>query len=415
MASMITLQDILEARQTVGNQIVQTPTLASPKYSARTGVDVWFKYEILQTTGSFKVRGALNRIAALDAEGRRRGVVAASAGNHAQGVAYAAAQLDIPATIVMPEATPQVKVQNTQAHGKAIEIVLFGDSFDAAYDHALELQRKSGAIFIHAYNDPLIVAGQGTLGLELLEQVKDLEAVIVPIGGGGLISGIATAVREQNPEVKIYGVQTESAPAVQQSFAGGQLIDYPSQPSIADGITVKRPGSITFEIIRRLVEDVVLVSEPEIERALIDLLDTGNCLVEGAAAAGVAALEGPLKERLHGRRVAVVLCGGNIDLAALDLLLQRGLARRQRLVRLRGTVDDRPGGLYLFLKVIAEQKGSVVHVVHDRVFGESRFGKAELEVILEVRNRRHIDRLLEALREAGHEVEELSLGPQVPS
>ncbi len=404
---MVDLEAIQRARGRIGDIILRTPTRHDRGLSERIGASVSCKYETLQITGSFKVRGGLNKILSLCGSERARGVVAASAGNHAQGVAFGAEHVGLPATIVMPERTPQVKIDSTRALGPRVEIILHGANYDEAFAHALELQRVSGATFVHPFDDPEVIAGQGTIGIELMEALPDLEAVVVPIGGGGLIAGIATAVRALRPSVKIYGVQTESAPAMKVSFERGELTTVPQEPTLAEGISVGRPGSETFAIVRHLVEDVVTVSETAIEAAIVDRLEQGKTLIEGAAGAGIAALMGPLAPQLEGRSVAAILSGGNIDLDRLNLIIERSLARRHQLVRLRATLADRPGSLVDFLSIIAQKQGNVVRVLHDRVFGGSRFGEARVVVTLAVRNQAHLDAIEEALATADHRVVEV--------
>ncbi|MEM8962112.1 MAG: threonine ammonia-lyase [Acidobacteriota bacterium] len=410
---MIDITAIEAARERIAGKTVVTPTLWVPELSHRTGFEVYVKFETMQLTGSFKLRGAFNKLLTLGDEAREHGVIAASAGNHAQGVAYAAGQLGVPATIVMPETTPLVKVDRTEALGA--RAVLAGETFDDAYDRARQLEKEQGALFVHPFDDDDVIAGQGTAGLELLDTVPDLEAVIVPIGGGGLISGVASALRAKRPDMRIYGVQSERAPAMKRSFDAGQVV--PSEGtiySIADGLAVKRPATRTLDIIKQTVDDIILVSETAIEAAVVDILDITKTLTEGAGAAGVAALANDrLRHELHGKKVGVVLCGGNIDLNRLALLIDRALVQRQRLVRLRATVDDRPGSLAGLLSLIAQQGGNVVGLVHDRVFAAAPFGQAGVVVTLEVRNRAHIESVISSLRAADIAVHELNPA-QVP-
>lgn len=410
---MIDRAAIEEARARIGSTVLDTPSRRSRTFSERVGAEVYFKYETLQITGSFKVRGALNKMLALDRATCQQGVLAASAGNHAQGVAFSAAHLGIPATIVMPERTPQVKIENTLSHGSNVSVVLHGTSYDEAFAHARTLEDETGKTLIHPFNDPLVMAGQGTLGLELAEEIPGLDVVIAPIGGGGLIAGVATAIAAARPGVQVYGVQTAAAPAMKRSFEAGSVITTPQvAPSIAEGIVVKRPGTLTLEQIRRHVADIVLVDEEAIETSIVDLLENGKTVIEGAAAAAVAALTGPLSEVVHGRTVGVILSGGNIDLARLNLLLERSLAQRHRIARLRAVLADRPGSLAELLTVIARQQGNVVRVVHDRVFG-TRFGDASVVVTLEVRDEAHRKQILAALAQSGHQVDELSATPKL--
>ncbi len=405
---MVSLSDVEAARRRIAGALVETPCLASEYFTERCGARVWFKYETLQRTGSFKPRGALNRVLSMPVEARRRGVVAASAGNHAQGVAFAAARVGIGSLIVMPEATPLIKISRTRERGAEVE--LYGETLDEAVRQAVSFGRERNLTFVHPYDDPDVIAGQGTIGLELLEQVPDLEAVVVPIGGGGLISGIATAVKAVKPEVEIYGVQSEAAPSMRRSFATGRLEAAEVAPSIAEGITVKTPAERTFEIIRRLVDGVELVSEAEIEDAVYQLLESGKALTEGAGAAGFAALLHQKLPQIAGKNVAVVLCGANIDLNILSRIIERSLVKQSRTVRLRITMKDRPGALARLLGDIAQQEANVLRIHHNRTFTRTAFWEVEVDVTLETRNREHIDGLLAALRAAGHTgVEEIGV------
>jgi len=325
---MVELRHIQEAQTRLsGGAIKETPCLESEALSERCGVHLFLKYETLQRTGSFKPRGALNRLLTLSNEEQARGVIAASAGNHAQGVAYAAGVVGVDALIVMPEATPLVKVTRTQELGATVE--LHGQNLDEALSRAHELEEQKGLTFVHPFDDEAIIAGQGTVGLEILEQVPDVEAIVSPIGGGGLISGIATAVKALRPEVKVYGVQSEAAPAMKQSYDAGEWLPSEVAPTIAEGITLKRPGTLTFPIIHRLVDGIQLVSEAEIEGAIYELLETGKALTEGAGAAGYCAISNGRFSDLEGKKVVVVLCGANIDLNILGRIIERALLKQQ--------------------------------------------------------------------------------------
>lgn len=409
--SLVSLEAIRAARARIADRVIETPTVPGPQLSAMLGADIFLKYECLQLTGSFKVRGAFNRILSLDGEQRSRGVVAASAGNHAQGVAYAASQLGVRSTIVMPEMTPVVKVENTKAHGELVEVLLEGSGLADALEHARALQAERDTTFVHPFDDDAIIAGQGTLGLELAAAVRDLEIAVLPIGGGGLISGAAVALKALCPGVRIFGVQAAAAPGAKLSKEAGVLRDQAPATTIAEGIAVKSPSDRTFPHIEALVESVVLVDEAAIERAIVDQLRHGQVLLEGAAAAVVAAAVGPLATTLAGHRAALVLSGGNLDLARLTLMIERALARSNRLVQLRAKIPDRPGGLVGFLSVIADLRGNVVHVAHDRVFSGSRFGETEVEVTLEVRSEEHERKIGSALDEQGYRITEVDHVP----
>ena len=392
--------DILAARERIADTLLVTPCVPARQLSQELGAEVRIKCESLQRTGSFKPRGALNKMLQLSAELRQRGVVCASAGNHAQAVAFAAARLDAPALIVMPETTPLVKVSATRQWGA--EVVLHGTSFDDATEKARELQRERGLTYVHAFDDEQVIAGQGTVGLELLEQFPELDTVVVPIGGGGLISGIAQAIKAERPQARIYGVQTEASPSMAKSFVTGSLIAEKPAPSIAEGIAVKTPGGITVELVRKLVDDVVLVSETGIEGGVYRLLETNKLLAEGAGAAALTALlEGKLPD-LAGRHVAVILSGGNIDLNILSRIVERALARHHRLVRLRVTIGDRPGSLAAALDIVAQVGASVLHIEHNRFFTDASFWETEIELTLETRDAAQVAELRAALGKAGY-------------
>jgi threonine dehydratase len=400
---LIGLNDIEAARARLRGVVQATPCLRSRAFSDELGAHAWFKHETLQLTGSFKVRGAFNKIASLPPDQVRRGVITASAGNHAQGVAFSAAQVGVPSVIVMPVTTPLIKIENTRRLGG--EVVLAGEVFDEAYEAALRLEQERGLVFIHPFDDEQVMAGQGTIGLEILEAVPEVEAIVVPIGGGGLISGIAVAVKAKRPQVRVYGVQTEAAPAMAESFRAGLLVCCPAARSVADGIAVKRPGEQTFEHIRRFVDGVVTVSEDEIRDALVRLLETGKTIAEGAAAATLAAMAGHHIPDTAGRQVVMLLSGANIDSALLARIIDRHLVESRRLVRVRTHVPDRPGALAELLQVLGAGGGNVVRIQHDRVFMHAGFWEAQVDITLETRNAGHIDELRRSLLERGYEVE----------
>jgi threonine dehydratase len=392
---------VLAARRRIADVLQVTPLVPAPALSAELGAEVRIKCESLQRTGSFKPRGALNKMLQLSADERRRGVVCASAGNHAQGVAFAASRVDAPALVVMPENAPLVKVTATAAWGA--EVVLHGHGFDDAVDHARRLQAERGLTFVHAFDDEQIVAGQATIALELLEQFPELDTVVVPIGGGGLIGGVAETLKTLRPEVRVYGVQTEAAPAVARAFRADDATvgEHAVSSSLADGIAVKRPAALTLDLTRRFVDDVVLVPERAIEDAIFRLLDSQKLLAEGAGAAAFAALV----ERLvpvAGRRVAVMLSGGNIDLNLLSRIVERSLVRRHRLARLRLTIPDRPGALAGALATVARCGANVLDIEHERFFTEAAAWETEVVVTLETRDAHQVAQLVAALREAGY-------------
>lgn len=397
---MIGIRDIEEARKRMDEFVVRTPCAKSEWFSKLTGAHTWFKLENLQMTGSFKERGAINRILTLTAEERNRGVIAASAGNHAQGVAFHAGRLGIPATIVMPDHTPLIKVQNTRSFGA--RVVLSGGNFDEAYVEARRIQEREGLTFVHPFDDHMIIAGQGTIGLELLEQIPDLETVIVPIGGGGLISGVATALKESRPSIKVIGVQTAALPSMKRSVEAGEPVAVPPGRTLADGIAVKKPGELTLRYVRKYVDDIALVTEEEIANAILLLLEREKTVAEGAGAAAVAALINEKVPAAVGKRTAMIVSGGNIDVNVISRVIDKGLVKEGRLVRLVVQVEDRPGCLARLLTLIAEYAANVMEVHHDRAFGESTFGNTEVELTLETRGRAHIEDLKIGLERAGY-------------
>lgn len=396
MGSMIKAEDVREAAAVLAGHVVRTPCGRSQTLSKLTGADVVLKFENQQFTGSFKDRGARVKLASLTAAERRRGVVAMSAGNHAQAVAYHAQQLGIPATIVMPRLTPNVKVRRTQAFGA--RVVLHGDVLHEAREHAEALARASGLVMVHPYDDPRVIAGQGTVALEMLEQHPELDALVIPVGGGGLIAGCALAARAMRPGIEIVGVETERYPAVRQALAGVPIVC--GGATMAEGIAVKEPGILTLPLIRSLVDDVLLIDEDAIEAAVLLLLDIEKTVVEGAGAAGLAALLRD-KARFAGRRVGVVLSGGNIDLLVLSSIIQRGLARSGRMVRLRIGMPDRPGSLAAVAAVLAQLNANVVEVHHQRAFSELSIEAVLVEFVVETLGHEHLREVLAALDSAG--------------
>src|SRR5262245_37300389 len=364
------------------------------------GCKLWLKFENLQFTASFKERGALNRLSALSDEERRLGVIAMSAGNHAQGVAYHARRLDIPATIVMPVSTPTVKVMNTRRHGA--EVVLDGDNVEEAAACARATGQERRLTFIHPYDDPLVIAGQGTIALEMLGAAPEIDILVVPIGGGGLISGIAIAAKALQPEIEVVGVEAALYPSMYNTIKGQTL---PMRgDTLAEGIAVKAPGEITREIVRRLVDDIVLVTEAEIEHAVSLLINIEKTVVEGAGAAGLAAVCAH-RDRFRGRNVGLVLCGGNIDTRLLASVLTRELAREGRLSQLSIDLADRPGQLARVANLLGEAGANIVEVYHQRLFSDLPAKGALLEVVIETRDRAHRDECVARLRAAGLEVE----------
>jgi len=398
---MLALTDILAAAQRLQGQLLDTPCVASKTLSQITGADVFLKFENLQYTASFKERGACNKLAQLSAGEGRHGVVAMSAGNHAQGVAYHAQRLGLRAVIVMPRFTPGVKIERTRGFGA--EVVLHGDTLDESRTHALALAESEGLVFIHPYDDEAIVAGQGTVGLEMLRAVPALDTLIVAVGGGGLIAGMATAAKAIKPGIEIVGVQTSRFPAMVNAIKGTH---HPQGSStIAEGIAVGTPGVIPQAIIRRLVDDMVLVEEGDIEQAMVMLLEIEKTLVEGAGAAGLAAL---LKypERFRGKKVGLVLCGGNIDPLLLAAIIERGMVRAGRLARIRVSARDVPGSLAKITATVADAGANIDEVHHQRAFTMLAAQNVDIELVIQTRGREHIGQVLAVLQAAGFEAME---------
>jgi threonine dehydratase len=391
------------ARRRLSGAIYETPCAYSQTLSELAGCHCYVKLENLQMTGSFKERGAANLLLQLDADERRRGVAAASAGNHGLAVAFHAARLGIPATIVMPTYAPLIKVTSARRYGA--EVILHGENYDEAYERARAVAAERGAVFVHPFDDARVVAGQGTLGLELLEQVDALDAVVVPVGGGGLIAGVALAVKSRNPGVRVIGVQSAAVPGMERALAGGERVRVPAGATIADGIAVRKVGAVPFGLVTKLVDAVVTVDEEELANAVLLLLEIEKTVVEGAGAVPLAALlNRPLG--LGGTRVALVLSGGNIDVTMLARIIERGLVKDGRLVRLTVVLQDRPGALARLTALIAEERANVVHIEHDRAFSRLAIGATEVQLTLETAGRKQIDALRLRLEAAGYTVEE---------
>jgi len=402
-ATTVTAEDIRAAGRTIAGEVMRTPLVAAPRLSEILGCELYLKLENQQYTGSFKDRGALNKLKSLTAEQAKYGVIAMSAGNHAQGVAYHARRLGIPATIVMPEFAPFTKVERTKQLGA--RVVLLGDTLDASAVAAREIADEENLTFVHPYDDPKIVAGQGTIGFEMLEDQPELDIIVVPIGGGGIISGIAIAAKSVKPEIEMIGVEAELFPSMYQAVnelapsAGGQ--------TLADGIAVKNPGALTRPIIEELVEDILLVDEALIETAVHVLVEQQKIVAEGAGAAGVAALMKE-KERFAGRKVGVVICGGNIDVRLLSWVLTRGLVRDGRMVRLRIGIIDRPGVLANVARLIGETGGNIIEVYHQRLFYDVPAKQADVDAVIETRNAEHVHEIIAALEAGGFPTRVLS-------
>ena len=398
---MIDLADVMRAAERLQGQVLDTPCVESRTLSQLVGAQVFLKFENLQFTASFKERGACNKLVQLSDDERRRGVVAMSAGNHAQGVAYHAQRLGMRAVIVMPRFTPGVKVERTRGFGA--EVVLHGDTLDEARAHALALASEQQLTFVHPYDDAAIVAGQGTVGLEMLRAVPELDTLIIAVGGGGLIAGIATVSKALKPGIEIVGVQTTRFPAMVNAIKGTY---HPQGVStIAEGIAVGTPGVITREIIQHKVDDLVLVDEGDIEQAIVMLLEIEKTLVEGAGAAGLAALL-RYPERFKGRKVGLVLCGGNIDPLLLAAIIERGMVRAGRLARIRVSSRDIPGMLASITGIVADAGANIDEVHHQRAFTALSAQSVEIELVIQTRGRQHIADVLDALHEAAFLAEE---------
>ena len=400
----VTLADIEAAAERIAGAVVRTPTVHSRTLSQLTGATVFVKFENQQFTAAYKERGALNTLLQLDEAARAKGVIASSAGNHAQGLAYHGSRLGIPVTIVMPESTPIVKITQTEGHGATV--ILHGETYDAAYAYARELEAERGYTFIHPFDDPRIIAGQGTVGLEMMEDAPVIDTLVVPIGGGGLISGMAIAAKGIKPDIQIVGVQAELFPSMYNT------IHHTSMPcagdTLAEGIAVRDPGMLTRRVVAAMVDDIVLVSERRLEESVSLLLQIEKTVVEGAGAAGLAALLSE-PERFRGKTVGIVLCGGNIDTRLLANVLLRDLARSGRLARLRIRLQDRPGALFQVSRIFDQQGVNILELSHQRIFTNLPAKGLTLDVECETRDRQHLERLITALRRGQYEVSQVEL------
>jgi threonine dehydratase len=395
----LTLADVRSAATRIAGQVVATPMLHSRTLSQIAGADIWLKFENLQFTAAYKERGALNALLLLDDERRSRGVIAASAGNHSQGLSYHGTRLGVPVTIVMPKTTPTVKVMQTESVGGQVE--LFGETFDDAYAHARELEQERGLTFVHPFDHPDVAAGQGTVALEMLEAQPDLDCLVVPIGGGGLMSGMATVAKAINPAIEMVGVQAQLYPSMFAKLRGEEAVC--GGDTLAEGIAVKAPGEFTSQIIEALIDEILLVSEPALEHAVALLLQIEKTVVEGAGAAGLAAvLASP--ERFRGKKVGLVLCGGNIDTRLLANVLLRDLARAGRIARLKIQLQDRPGALYAVMGVFDAHNVNILEIHHQRIFTSLPAKGLFTEIECEARDAAQLDGLVEALRAKGYSV-----------
>jgi threonine dehydratase len=404
MSDLLTLDHVRAAHARIRDSIVETPTLHSQTLSKLTGANIYLKFENLQFTAAYKERGALNAILLLSEQQRSKGVIAASAGNHAQGLSYHGTRLGIPVTIVMPVPTPTVKVMQTESVGG--KVVLFGETFDDAYKHARQLEAEQGLTFVHPFDDPNVAAGQGTVALEMLESIPSLDMLVVPIGGGGLLSGMGTAARALKPDIGLIGVQAELYPSM---YALLKNLQMPCEgDTLAEGIAVKIPGAFTSEVIRELVDEIVLVSEAELETAVSLLLQIEKTVVEGAGAAGLAAVMAN-PEIFAGKNVGIVLCGGNIDTRLLANVLLRDLARSGRLARLRLTLQDRPGALFKVMRLFNEHNINIIEIYHQRIFTTLPAKGLITDIECEARDAQQLQGLVDGLNVAGYKVERVEL------
>ena len=404
MSDLLTLDHVRAAHARIRDSIVATPTLHSQTLSRLTGANIYLKFENLQFTAAYKERGALNALLLLTEEQRQRGVIAASAGNHAQGLSYHGTRLGVPVTIVMPVPTPTVKVMQTESVGG--NVVLFGESFDDAYKHARGLETERGLTFVHPFDDPNVAAGQGTVALEMLESIPSLDMLVVPIGGGGLLSGMGTAARALKPDIGLVGVQAELYPSMYALLHGKQMAC--EGDTLAEGIAVKVPGAFTSQVIRGLVDEIQLVSEAQLESAVSLLLQIEKTVVEGAGAAGLAAVMAN-PEYFAGRNIGIVLCGGNIDTRLLANVLLRDLARSGRLARLRITLQDRPGALFKVMRLFDEHNINIIEIYHQRIFTTLPAKGLITDIECEARDAGQLQGLVDGLRVAGYVVEQVEL------
>lgn len=404
----VKLSDIQNARRILKDIIIPTPILSDARLSREIGANAYLKAECLQKGGSFKVRGAYNKISQLTADEKKRGIIAASAGNHAQGVALAASLHDTKSTIVLPDFAPLTKIAATKNFGA--EVILHGTTFDEAVAYSRELQEKHGYTYVHAFDDEKIIAGQGTIGLEIVEDLPEATVIVVPVGGGGIISGIAIAAKSLLSNVRVVGVQSENVAPVRESLKAGKPVMVESRPTIADGIAIKCPGGKTLPIIQEYVDEIVEVSEDEIARAIFSCVQNNRLVVEGAGAAGLAALLAKKIKVSKSDTVCAVLCGGNIDANLLARVLEQVLVRQGRYIILKLLVTDRPGGLATLLEQVAKTQANVIEVIHQRAMWLAPLGRVGIEMVLEVRDEQHGREVRKHLEKSGYHVEREGVG-----
>jgi len=401
---LLTIDDVRAAAKRIAGAVVRTPTMHSKTLSRIAGAEIWLKFENLQFTAAYKERGALNALLLMDEAQRKRGVITASAGNHSQGLSYHGTRLGVPVTIVMPKTTPMVKIMQTEQVGG--NVVLEGETFDEAYAYARSMEKQLGLTFVHPFDDPVVAAGQGTVGLEMLEDAPEIETLVVPIGGGGLISGMATVAKALKPEIEVIGVQAQLYPSMYDRIKGAHLPC--GGDTLAEGIAVKSPGEFTARVIAELVDDILLVTEAQLEKAVSLLLQIEKTVVEGAGAAGLAAVLAN-KERFAGRKIGLVLCGGNIDTRLLANVLLRDLAREGRLARLRITLQDRPGALYKVMHEFDAHSVNILEIYHQRIFTDLPAKGLVTDIECEARDRQQLEKLVAALRAKGYAVSQVEL------
>ena len=397
-----TIAGVYQAARQLEGVAKKTPLIHSDFFSELSGNDVFLKPENLQHTGAFKLRGAYNKISQLTKEERQKGVITASAGNHAQGVAFAAQKLGVKAVICMPATTPILKVEATRAYGA--EVVLYGDSFDDAYAKSLELQKKKGYVYIHPFNDQKVLAGQGTTALEIIDELKDVDAILVPIGGGGFASGVALATKAVNPNVKVIGVEPEGAPCMEKSFMEGHVTTLPAVDTVADGCAVKTPGDLTYAFCKKYLDQIITVSEMEIMSALLSLIEKHKLIAEGAGALSLAALN---KLPFKGKKVAAIISGGNIDISTISALIDKALIARGRVFCFSVQLPDKPGQLLHVSQVLADENANVIKLEHNQSKVTDSFKKVMLEVTVETHGHDHVQRIIRALENAGFVVDKI--------
>lgn len=399
---MIKLIDIQNAEKRLKGVIKETKLIYSKFFSDEYENEVYIKPENLQETGAFKIRGAYNKISKLSEEEKKKGIIASSAGNHAQGVAFAAAKLGAKATIVMPKTTPLIKVESTKAYGS--EIVLHGEYYDQAYEKAMEISKEKGYNFVHPFNDYDVMAGQGTIALEILEELSDVDIILVPIGGGGLISGIAVAIKEINPKIKVIGVEPEGAQTFKNSLEKGEITDLEEVNTIAEGVAVKTPGDKAFDIIKKYVDDIIVVPDTDLMGAFLMLLERHKLVAENAGVLSLSALK---YLNVKGKKVVSLVSGGNIDVVTISAMINRGLVMRERIFAFSVELPDEPGELLKITKILTEENANIVKLDHDQFKTLDRFRQVHLEVTLETNGKKHVDKIVQALEKGGYKIDKV--------